>query len=242
MLIDRPLKTFAGLLLLWFVIYALFRDFPSLDIAFSELFFQEAACPPDSNAVYCGLFPLGEIKALSLFRQFLFFLPADVLIFMLAWSIDVFFSREKSRIHSARQHNARLLMATWFIDVVLIVNVWFKEHSARPRPWMTDFFGGTHEFKPVADFTGTCVDNCSFISGEAASAGWLICVLALLPPRWRRWLTIPVVILAVATVFLRIAFGRHYLSDALLGFVSAPVVFMFLILIFGWKKMDSKVG
>lgn len=239
MLIDRPFRAFAVFLFLWFVIYTFFSHFPSVDTAFSGLFFSGTTCPADTVSLHCGGFPLGENRLLSAIRTFLFFLPTDIAIAMLVWSIDVHISGKNAR-YAATQHNIRILLATWVLDVGLIVNLWLKEYSGRPRPALTNLFGGNMEFKAVADFSGACTSNCSFVSGEAASAGWLICVLALASAKLRRILALPVFIAAFATVFLRIAFGRHFLSDALLGFLSAPVVFLLLIMIFGWKKTDEQ--
>ncbi|MCO6186514.1 phosphatase PAP2 family protein [Rhizobium sp. L1K21] len=238
LLIDRPVRAFAGLLFLWFIVYAFFRDFPSVDIAFSNLFFTETTCAEGASALRCGTFAAGEHPILSAIRTFLFFLPGDLVIAMLVWSIDVHFRGQNGR-YPVMQHNVRILIATWIISVAIIVNMLLKANSARPRPAATSLFGGDMEFKAVADFGGACTSNCSFISGEAASAGWLICALAILSPRLRRILFVPVVAAALLTVFLRVMFGRHFLSDALLGFLSAPVVFLFLIAIFGWKKADE---
>ena len=137
---------------------------------------------------------------------------------------------------SIKRHNTLLVIAAWLIDVGLIVNMVLKAYSGRPRPDRTLLFGGDLQFMPNGHFGGACLENCSFISGEAASAGWFLCVLALLPPVWQKRLFLPVLLVGLLTGFLRVGFGRHFLSDALLGFLSAPIVFLLLIAIFGWKK------
>lgn len=239
MFIDRPIKSLLGLLFLWFILYAFFRDFSGADIASSKLFFSETTCTAASVAQHCGTFPWGQNAVLSTTRSILFFLPADLLIAMVAWAVDDYYRHPDAR-NTGLQHNVRILAATWFISVVVIVNVWLKEYSGRPRPASTTLFGGDLDFRAVADFSGACTSNCSFISGEAASAGWILCTLAILPARWRRILWVPVTALAVFTAFLRVSFGRHFLSDAVLGFLSAPVVFTLLIALFGWKKIAEK--
>ena len=239
MFTDRPIRYFLGLLFLWFAIFAFFRDFSGVDIAFSRLFFSETACTTTSAALHCGSFPWGQNMVLSTARSILFFLPADLLIVMVVWAVDDYYRHPDAR-NMVLQHNVRILAATWLIDVVLIVNVWLKEYSGRPRPASTTLFGGNQDFTAVANFSGACTSNCSFISGEAASAGWIMCTLAILPARWRRILWAPVTTLAIFTAFLRVSFGRHFLSDALLGFLSAPVVFTLLIALFGWKKSMKK--
>jgi membrane-associated phospholipid phosphatase len=71
---------------------------------------------------------------------------------------------------------------------------------------------------------GWCDTNCSFVSGEASSAMWLVAVALVLPGRIRR----PAVVVAVAYAALlslnRIAFGGHFLSDVLISFALTLLV------------------
>jgi membrane-associated phospholipid phosphatase len=90
-------------------------------------------------------------------------------------------------------------------------------------------------FMAAGNFGGSCQSNCSFISGEAASAGWLLCVIPLLPPKFRRMLAAPLIAISLATPALRVAFGGHYLSDVMLGWLLSPIVF--LALAGAWGKI-----
>ncbi|MGV2100185.1 phosphatase PAP2 family protein [Rhizobium sp. 21-4511-3d] len=74
-----------------------------------------------------------------------------------------------------------------------------------------------------------CERNCSFVSGEASDAGWLICVLFVLPPRYRMWTAPPVILASLATAGLRVAVGAHYASDATLGLLLSIAVFLGLL-------------
>jgi hypothetical protein len=69
-----------------------------------------------------------------------------------------------------------------------------------------------------------CTGNCSFVSGEASSAAWMVAVAALLPPSVRRWALWPVVTYAVALSMTRLAFGGHFLSDILLSWSLTALV------------------
>lgn len=114
-----------------------------------------------------------------------------------------------------------LALGSLVLCSVLIVNVWLKSFSGRPRPVRTDLFGGDMPFVPAGEFTDHCISNCSFVSGESSGAFWLICLAALLPRRWRPAALAVTGAVAVWVAGLRVAFGAHYLSDvAIAGLLS----------------------
>lgn len=88
----------------------------------------------------------------------------------------------------------------------------------------TDIFGGTLHFVEAGSLAGKCVSNCSFVSGEAASAGWLLCLLLFVPKSLRYALVPPVAAISILTPAMRLSFGAHYLSDVVLGWLSSLVV------------------
>ena len=63
-----------------------------------------------------------------------------------------------------------------------------------------------------------CDRNCSFVSGEASSAIWLLAVALLLPRGPSASGRPPDRGLRGAPLLNRIAFGGHFLSDVLLSF------------------------
>ena len=81
------------------------------------------------------------------------------------------------------------------------------------------------DFVRAGSFAGKCVSNCSFISGEAASAGWLLCLLIFIPQPARTGLFLPILAISLLTPVMRLAFGGHFLSDIVLGWLLAVVVF-----------------
>jgi membrane-associated phospholipid phosphatase len=97
----------------------------------------------------------------------------------------------------------------------LLVNEGLKEHSGRPRPGHVAQFGGKAEFRPFGRFDGSCATNCSFVSGEAAAAAWTLAPALLAPPPWRAAAVAASLVFTLATSALRMAFGGHFLSDAL---------------------------
>ena len=88
------------------------------------------------------------------------------------------------------------------VDPQILVNLLLKSYSGRPRPHQTDLFGGDLPFMPAGSFSGQCENNCSFISGEAAGAGWLICLIPLLPPRLRLALAPGIIAVSLLPVFI----------------------------------------
>mgnify|MGYP003338421568 CR=1 FL=1 len=78
------------------------------------------------------------------------------------------------------------LAASLAIGPGLLVNAFFKETWGRPRPSETTLFGGPWEFVRAWVPGGSCPTNCSFPSGEASGAAWLLALVFVVPERWRR--------------------------------------------------------
>ena len=99
----------------------------------------------------------------------------------------------------------------------LLVNAVFKEVWGRPRPSETTLFGGPWTFFPAWVPGGSCPTNCSFPSGEASGAAWLLALVFVVPERWRRPTLAAVLVWMVVISANRMAFGSHFLSDVLIG-------------------------
>jgi lipid A 4'-phosphatase len=125
----------------------------------------------------------------------------------------------------ARTRFAATALAALVIGPGLLVNGLLKDYWGRPRPVATDLFGGELPFVPAGQWSDACVNNCSFVSGEASSVFWLVCLVPLLPERHRGTGAVVIVAIALFTSVLRIAFGGHYLSDVVLGALSTLIVF-----------------
>lgn len=152
-------------------------------------------------------------------------LPFAAALFIVVLSAAGVFSRE------LRKHlpMGRLIVAlvSLCLGPGLMVNGILKAYSGRPRPVQTNLFGG--DFTPAGTFVGECAKNCSFVSGEASGAGWLLCLLFLLPARMRIWVGPPLVAASLTMAGLRVAVGSHLVSDALLGWLLAIILFMGLL-------------
>jgi membrane-associated phospholipid phosphatase len=123
---------------------------------------------------------------------------------------------------------ALFLLASLAAGPGLVVNLLFKEHWGRPRPATVDVFGGEHPYVPVWQVTNYCDHNCSFVSGEASSALWLVAAALLLPGRYRRVVVAVTALYALALSINRIAAGRHFTSDVLLSWGLTALVMAIL--------------
>ncbi|WP_442577369.1 phosphatase PAP2 family protein [Mesorhizobium sp. ASY16-5R] len=221
----RPIPHLAipGWLILASIIAALamFWLFPALDIATSRVFFVERPCGEFEAATrVCGDFPAR--LHLAYLRQTLQALP-----FVLALSLGIWVTLKltiNGRLDSTVARKASTAFWTYAIAVGLVVNVGLKGYSGRPRPIHSDLFGGDLPFVAAGKITGYCASNCSFVSGEMASAVWLLCVVPLLPVAWRTVGFVLAASLATLTGAMRIAFGAHYLSDVVFAAVVTLAV------------------
>jgi len=134
-----------------------------------------------------------------------------------------------------RGRTVAFILITIILSAGVLSNLTFKSHWGRPRPVMVTEFGGPWTFKPWYDPTGECRKNCSFFSGEGATAFWTYAPAALAPPAWRPLAYVGATVFGFATGGLRMAFGGHFLTDVLVsGLVSFWVVWIFYALIYRW--------
>ncbi|MBI1219894.1 MAG: phosphatase PAP2 family protein [Rhodobacteraceae bacterium] len=118
----------------------------------------------------------------------------------------------------------------WFGTMALgpgiAVNLLLKPLWGRARPADTTIFGGTNAFTPALLPTDQCHWGCSFVSGEAAAAVGVAIVLGVLlyprlAKRGRIALGSGLCVYTIAVSGLRIAMGRHFLSDVIFGWLVA---------------------
>ncbi len=77
------------------------------------------------------------------------------------------------------------LLVTLTLSAGVLTNLTFKSYWGRPRPVVVTQFNGDLPFVPWWDPRGGCGRNCSFFSGEGATAFWTFAPAALTPPAWR---------------------------------------------------------
>jgi lipid A 4'-phosphatase len=181
-----------------------FLAYPGIDIWFSTLFYH-----PDVG------FPMNRLGAFVALRSLTEILLISAVIILIA-AVVIKLLRP-TRPTPIRPCDIVFLLTTLALGPGLIVNAFFKEFWGRPRPSTVDLFGGEAPFVGIWQISDSCASNCSFVSGEAAAAMWLVAVAIVAPGRWRKPALILAVVLAVLLSLNRIAFGRHFLSDVLLA-------------------------
>ncbi|MAS05604.1 MAG: phosphatase [Ahrensia sp.] len=218
-----------ALSVLWVVLLVLFRLLDQWDFGFSGLFFDPGRCAATARADGhgCSGFTLASWPVLSGIREFLHPFPVQlgiVLLVMLVFELAL-----GKRWEDAGVRVKTVLIGVLILGPGLIVNGILKAFWGRPRPWMTEDYGGWLPFVEAGTISGYCdTGNCSFVSGEAASAGWLMCIALILAVYGYRGLAGLFGVVAVAMAGLRVVFGAHYLSDAVLGFLLTIIVFAVL--------------
>ncbi|MGO8799407.1 MAG: phosphatase PAP2 family protein [Roseiarcus sp.] len=195
----KSLVVLVGLTLATLAVFALW---PQIDGEVSRAFYGPAG--------FIGRTP-PERAARDFFRVFPFVVLAAfaVLYFMRRYGFVV--------PYAPTGRGLAFIIATMAIGPGLIVNLGLKDHAHRPRPVQTEEFGGKFEFRPWYRFDGECRKNCSFVSGEVAEAFWMVAPASLAPPPLRTPAVGAALAFGFLTALLRIAYGGHFLSDALLA-------------------------
>ncbi|WGI69449.1 phosphatase PAP2 family protein [Neorhizobium petrolearium] len=238
--LSRPSGWFIVLFGAWWLLLAIFYLFPRIDIWVAHAFFIKSVCGGlDIQGQICGSFPYGTQAVFIVIRRIFFYLPALVAIYLLYRLLanlqhhGTTYCRRKTRDYS-------IALTGFLLGPLVVVNMILKEISDRPRPYQTDFFGGRHVFMPAGDFQGACANNCSFVSGEAAGAGWLACLIVLIPKPLRPILGPPLITISLISPALRVAFGGHYFSDVTLGWLSSLVIYACVAACFEMSQRERK--
>jgi membrane-associated PAP2 superfamily phosphatase len=129
------------------------------------------------------------------------------------------------------------LLGTLVLSAGVLSNLTFKSYWGRPRPVAVTQFNGPYPFVPWWDPRGSCARNCSFFSGEGATAFWTYAPAALAPPAWRPLAYAAATLFGVITSALRMAFGGHFFTDvAIAGLVTYLVIWLAYALIYRWTS------
>lgn len=187
-----------------------FVAFPGIDVWFSSLFYDGSGFPMEKLEAFVALRALGN----------------DITRIVVAVLIVVLIAKlaMPARPSLVPPRDTAFVLGTLVVGPGIIVNLIFKNHWGRPRPTGVDLFSGTHPFVGAWHMSDACVTNCSFVSGEASSAVWLITLAVLVPLAWRRPALRVLVGLAILLSLNRIAMGGHFLSDVLLAWAMTLLV------------------
>ncbi len=207
------------------VIGLLFGFFPELDLKLSSYFYDAAT----------RTFPLKERVWAAIARDGAMWLAwAMVMPAIIAFIVKMI-RPVKPLMMSGRA--MVFLLVTMLLSAIVISNVVFKGYWGRPRPVLVTEFNGKLDFKPWWDPRGECPKNCSFFSGEGATAFWTYAPAALAPPAWRPLAYAAAPAFGIATGSLRISFGGHFFTDVLFsGTISFLVIWLAYAIIYRWRS------
>ncbi|MBR0851991.1 phosphatase PAP2 family protein [Bradyrhizobium diazoefficiens] len=212
-------------LALWLVIGVVFGLYPELDLKLASLFFD-----PDTNT-----FPLklngyaGVARDAAMWIAWAFALPSLVAL------VVKLIRPDRPLMVSGRA--IIFLLVTLTLSAGILTNLTFKTYWGRPRPVVVTQFAGDQQFVPWWDPRGGCARNCSFFSGEGATAFWTLAPAALAPPAWRPLAYAGAVVFGAVTSGLRMAFGGHFFTDvSIAGLVTFVVIWLGFALIYRWPR------
>jgi membrane-associated PAP2 superfamily phosphatase len=207
-----------------------FGIFPELDLAIADLFRNAAGQFSAREASF-----LSQLRSKSMWVVGVLAAPAFIAVIG-----KLILPRRRMLIPG---NAALFLIATLALAPGLIVNGVLKEHSGRPRPIQVEELGGPQDFKAWYDFSGTCPQNCSFVSGEASGGYWTIAPAALAPPQWRAVAYGAAIAYGTAVGLLRMAFGGHFASDVIFaGVVTFLIIWVTYALIYRWPRTRPPEG
>lgn len=98
-----------------------------------------------------------------------------------------------------------------------VVNLVFKEHWQRARPYQVENFGGPAKFTRAAVITDQCDNNCSFVSGHVACGVFLMSIGLVHRRRRVAWALVGAAS-GLLIGFARMSAAGHWLSDVLWAF------------------------
>ena len=213
------------------LIHLLFAIWPSIDIAASRLFVQAD-----------GSFWLAKSQIAENVRMPIW-LASVALAALAAVMLGI------SLLRGAKARTAWRLWAfittLYVLGPGLLVNVLLKENWGRARPVSVEAFGGDKLFTPPFEMAGQCSNNCSFVSGEAASAAVMVIVLAVLftsdcQKPWRRVMFVAFGALFMLASGMRVASGRHFLSDVVFAGLFMLIIARALYVAYGVRPVAGR--
>lgn len=224
-----PLAAGSGLYHLWLITLLIsvvvFSARPQIDLAFSSIFYLD------------GRFSATEMPLLESIRKSIWTGSAALGIVSLL-SLLIAVIREQFLGISYRVWNT--VVAVYVLGPGLMANIILKNYWGRARPANINEFGGTADFTPALMPANECAKNCSFVSGETSGAVAFAVGVWVLSDRvknfqLRQGLRGIAIFVAVVAAILRVAQGRHFLSDV----VFAALIVSGLGLLFEYYRRKS---
>jgi len=207
------------------IIGLLFGIYPELDLKLAALFYDPAS----------ATFPLKQNGLAAFARDAAMWIAWALALPALFAIVAKLLRPDRPMLIPGRA--AMFLLLTILLSAIVLSNLTFKSHWGRPRPVVVTEFNGPWQFVPWWDPRGECGRNCSFFSGEGATAFWTYAPAALTPPTWRPLAYVAATLFGTVTSGLRMACGGHFFTDvAISGLVSFFVIWLAYALIYRWPS------
>ena len=207
------------------VIGLLFGIYPELDLKLAALFYDAAA----------KSFPLKLNALAAIARDGAMWIAWGLALPAMVALVIKLVRPDRPLLISGRA--IVFLLVTLILSAGVLTNLTFKSYWGRPRPVVVTQFNGSDQFVPWWDPRGACGRNCSFFSGEGATAFWTYAPAALTPPAWRPLAYVAATLFGVMTSVLRMAFGGHFFTDvAAAGLVTFLVIWLAYGYIYRWRQ------
>ena len=208
-----------------------FAIFPEIDLWAASLFFD-----PET-----GKFPISRDEDWETVRNLAYWVPYLLIapsVFVLVRKLV--FPRTKMVIAPSV---ALFLVGSFIAGPGVFTNLILKDNWGRPRPIQVEQFGGKAAFEPWWRPGGACERNCSFVSGEGSLAFWTVAPAMLAPPPARPFAMGAAVLFGASVGGLRVAFGRHFLSDVLFAgiFTVTMVILFYYLLLAPGRRNDARL-
>jgi len=196
---------------------------PNIDLAVANLFYDPTSFRRFVGIANPYLIPLREHGMIAI--------GTCALIVILA-----LMSYLPGRLPSVPPRAAIALTLSLVIGPGIMVNGILKPYGGRPRPVEVTQFGGNLQFVDWWNPTGSCNSNCSFMSGEATTAAWMVGPAMLVPPPWRTVAIGAALVFAGVVGALRIVAGAHFFTDVLVGILAMIVIVLTVNRLFGIRN------
>lgn len=208
-----------------------FALFPEIDIKVAALFFDggTSTFPVSRDASW------NTVRSLAFWVPYLLVIPSAFVLLR-----KLVFPRTKMIIAPSL---ALFLVGSFIAGPGVLTNLVLKDNWGRPRPNQVEQFGGKAGFEPWWRPGGACERNCSFVAGEGSLAFWTVAPAMLAPPAVRPVAMGAAVLYGASVGGLRIAFGRHFLSDVLFAgiFTILTVLLFYSLLLAPGRRNDARL-
>lgn len=224
---DKPAMVMGAAVVGALLTLLVLRVMAPLELAMQDVFFQTVPCPESGSTTQagdrrCGYFPLAADPFWQVMRDIGFKGP---LIVVGLGSLYYLWPRAKAAAMTpARLAPLVVAASTLWVGSIGLINFGIKPLFGRPRPKHLDLFGRFDSYVLPGTPSGQCSVNCSFTSGEAATALAMVFFALLLPRPWR-WVGVTLaLVVAVLIGVLRVGFGGHFLSDVVMAWWTIILV------------------